>query len=755
MPTRRWHNSLRLFALALELRLNGESSVPIPNDKLLKHPEMAAEDLIASGIDICLFNFESEAICLLHISDVVRSLASDCSKHPGYLMISLDIYLRDLHLQRHPFDEGKVNEYYALMDEWSIERARLREGINLVVQNLAAGLPSGLEQPPLAIYHYRATTSKPTKFGSHSHSCVLSYYPTKVLKIEPEEQDDEEKLLSPSAKTSLQKEEHHYPTWPVNLLYPFNNPDENRTQLPSTILPFIQQLSQPGVSQQLFAMPLSERTMQIYIRSLRAQTQILDGDVSMLTESLIRQNAKGIYWGPEDVLLGSRLEKLKENTPHFARLGPLQTLIARGPERCLELLEVARSLFWSKLLRLRMPFDDFPLPDQLKEELKLVAEELAHCKAQSDQTASQEEAKKQYDLERRFDYLLADARRVPGSEKLLMPKTYDQLLEAAEAGPVVMLIGSDSTYAALIIRRNGVDSIFLDKLTETVLDGMITGLNKATNAARGAMMDDHLTEIHEGSEGGDSEEGRGVKKKVAAKPPTYVDFLEQMWHTIVWPIMISLRQDLICSETCRQRLWWCPTGKLAFLPIHAAGINFGLPTMESTSKYVVSSYTPTLSALLDTRSHHKTIQSSLRSEDLRALILAQPTTKDHDDLPMTLKELEFLETIIPSRHLIHIGDAESSLSNTNVNRTVSEAIYCLAETTILHLACHGHQDRADPLSSGFQLKDGRLTVSHLIRNSTPNAYLAFLSACESASNDFSVPDESLNLAAAMLYAGLV
>ena len=172
--------------------------------------------------------------------------------------------------------------------------------------------------------------------------------------------------------------------------------------------------------------------------------------------------------------------------------------------------------------------------------------------------------------------------------------------------------------------------------------------------------------------------------------------------------------------------------------------------MEGVSKYVVSSYTPTLSALISTRSPEFNYTHALVS-DLRILVLAQPTTKGLNNLPMTIRELELIENLIPSTQLLRI--AEGPLACSNANKTVDEATTYLTDASILHLACHGHQDRTDPLNSGFELEDGRLTVSKLISCHTPNAFLAFLSACESASNDLEIPDESLNLSAAMLYAG--
>lgn len=85
--------------------------------------------------------------------------------------------------------------------------------------------------------------------------------------------------------------------------------------------------------------------------------------------------------------------------------------------------------------------------------------------------------------------------------------------------------------------------------------------------------------------------------------------------------------------------------------------------------------------------------------------------------------------------------------------TVAEAIKGALEADILHLACHGHQDQDSPLDSGFDLKDGRLKLSKLMRMKMPNAQLAYLSACESAGVDESRPDEGLNLASGMIFAG--
>jgi CHAT domain-containing protein len=84
---------------------------------------------------------------------------------------------------------------------------------------------------------------------------------------------------------------------------------------------------------------------------------------------------------------------------------------------------------------------------------------------------------------------------------------------------------------------------------------------------------------------------------------------------------------------------------------------------------------------------------------------------------------------------------------------VREVRDALPRANIVHLACHGVQDQEDPLDSGFCLGDGKLTVSDLMNLRLDRAFLAFLSACETAKGDKKQPDQVIHLAAAMLFCG--
>jgi len=71
-----------------------------------------------------------------------------------------------------------------------------------------------------------------------------------------------------------------------------------------------------------------------------------------------------------------------------------------------------------------------------------------------------------------------------------------------------------------------------------------------------------------------------------------------------------------------------------------------------------------------------------------------------------------------------------------------------------HFACHGRLDNSKPFHASFQLHgSSRLTLLDLIQARLPNAELAFLSACHTASGGLTTLDETIHLAAALQFCG--
>jgi CHAT domain-containing protein len=185
-----------------------------------------------------------------------------------------------------------------------------------------------------------------------------------------------------------------------------------------------------------------------------------------------------------------------------------------------------------------------------------------------------------------------------------------------------------------------------------------------------------------------------------------------------------------------------------FLPIHAAGVYSGGRLQEGCSDYVVSSYTPTLSALHRARANLAPIT---RGRSLVLLAAGAPETVPSLNMPF----LDDVQSEIAD--VTRLARATDQIQVIEYGRTsaakIHEVVDALPRADIVHLACHGVQDLADPLKSGFCLGDGKLSVSELMVIKLEHPFLAFLSACETAKGDRNQPDQVIHLAAAMLFCG--
>jgi len=178
---------------------------------------------------------------------------------------------------------------------------------------------------------------------------------------------------------------------------------------------------------------------------------------------------------------------------------------------------------------------------------------------------------------------------------------------------------------------------------------------------------------------------------------------------------------------------WCLTGPFAFLPIHAAGL-YGTDNDENIVEYAVSSYTPTISALLTA--------TPSTPETFKMMAVAQPYTPGQKPLAYTRDEIRRIRRHVPQECLVAFEGA-----------LIEDVSAHLATSSIVHFACHGEQNDKNPLESALLLKDGRLQVTQIMARQIPTGSLAFLSACQTATGDKYLPDEAIHLAACLLFAG--
>lgn len=169
------------------------------------------------------------------------------------------------------------------------------------------------------------------------------------------------------------------------------------------------------------------------------------------------------------------------------------------------------------------------------------------------------------------------------------------------------------------------------------------------------------------------------------------------------------------------------------------------------SNYAVVSYTPTLGVLMNAR--QALVVPTHKNSKVVLAAVSRPFTTKWASLPSVHKEVECVRNAIPSvNSIFYLGDVEAQrlVSHAPTAKAILEH---LPSASVLHLACHGHQNAFRPLQSGFVVQDTMLTVGDLMSLNLKNAFFAFLSACETAKGDKAQPDQVIHLAAAMLIAG--
>ncbi len=188
-----------------------------------------------------------------------------------------------------------------------------------------------------------------------------------------------------------------------------------------------------------------------------------------------------------------------------------------------------------------------------------------------------------------------------------------------------------------------------------------------------------------------------------------------------------------------RRIWWCPIGPLAFLPIHAAGIYHSSECAETILDFAISSYIPTVATLTEK------LKQKAEPMSTPLLLVSQAAAPNLRQIPGVDKETNLLMNFMDE-----VGIKTSRLAGADA--TIIRVREDLSSYNSIHLACHGEQAPA-PLESGFYLNDGKLKLSEIMEHQIPHADLAFLSACQTSTGDEALSEEAVHLAAGMLAAG--
>ncbi|MCX5215735.1 CHAT domain-containing protein [Kitasatospora sp. NBC_00240] len=367
-------------------------------------------------------------------------------------------------------------------------------------------------------------------------------------------------------------------------------------------------------------------------------------------------------------------------------------------------------------------------------------------------------------LAREWDDLVEQVRKLEGFEDFLRPPRLDSLLPVASDGPVVVVNVSQWSCDALIVTKEGVRNRKLPDLTlGQATERADTYLRTLQDAERAGH--DHLMarDAVDAAATPAAIRAQGLAAAALMKAEHSTDDMLRslqgwLWDCIAEPVLDELGLDQVPpTGTPWPRLWWCPTGPLTLLPVHTAGHHgeaAGDGAPRSVLDRVVSSYTPTLRALLEARSVRVSADRMARDGDTsradfggadgdRMLVVAVGDVPGQPPLYNVAAERDVLTALFPPGRRTLLEGPEAT------RRAVDEQ---LTRHRWVHFSCHGDQDLADPSRGGLLLYDGMLTISDISARQFRGDF-AGLSACKTAVGGINLPDEAVTLAAALHYTG--
>ena len=317
--------------------------------------------------------------------------------------------------------------------------------------------------------------------------------------------------------------------------------------------------------------------------------------------------------------------------------------------------------------------------------------------------------------------LLEEIRAVPGFADFFRAPPIADLARRAHDGPIVFVTAGPTRADALVLADS----------PEPVHVVPLAGLTQATAREQvNRLLATRLTTT-------DPTADPAVRQSAQREIRTVLAWL---WDTIAEPILTHLGHTTTpTGDAPWPRVWWCPVGILAYLPLHAAGHHTrqtAEPALPRTvPDLVVSSYTPTVRALAQARTP--------RSADPISAALIVPVQEiPGAELPGVTTETNAIIALMPGAHVLDQPTRDSVLAALPAHR-------------ITHFSCHGYADWEQPARSRLILTDHAttpLTLADIIPLRL-DADLAFLSACDTAVTAPRLVDESLHITAAFHLAG--
>jgi len=462
-------------------------------------------------------------------------------------------------------------------------------------------------------------------------------------------------------------------------------------------------------------------------QSLRHMNQMGIRSLSVLTvyEKAMSLMQDSIILAPNVQLQHTHLVAMIRDT-HTMPLDYASQLVHTSQlEQAIEVLERGRALLWSELRGLRTSIHHISGADPLLAEkftaINREVEELTMSVLPNQSTGVNDDGAeddkerdpfgrllvKQRKLLGERDGIISQIRSLPGLQHFLMPPSFDTLRSAALQGPVIIINHSFWRSDILILLYD----------SPPALISTSKGFYGEANRLKSDLLD--------------------ARKKHGLDSMDYdqalAAVLEELYNLVGQPVIDRLHELNIPEQS---RVWWCPTSVFCSLPLHAMG---PIPSDDGMKRYFsdlyISSYTPTLSTLIESRQPGT---QQLKQPSL--LLVAQPDRS----LPGVKGEIKVIQRLDIEVESLILRDA-----------TTASVLESLKHHELVHFACHGNLEVGKPFDASFKLHGGdRLKLLDIVHSRLPTAEFAFLSACHTAElTEESIADEGLHLTAALQYCG--
>lgn len=332
----------------------------------------------------------------------------------------------------------------------------------------------------------------------------------------------------------------------------------------------------------------------------------------------------------------------------------------------------------------------------------------------ADDWTEQTAAEQRRALLRRWEDLLSQIRDLPSFEDFPRPPRQAMLLTSGNEGAVALINVSKYGSAAFLIHDGGVTGIGLPDLTPATVRAMVTELLAATDFKDTAFKDTAF---------------KDTAFKDTADPKQSQQRLDRLlgwlWDAVTGPVLDHLGLTARLGPEAGPRIWWCPSGLLSFLPLHAAGYHTTRSDTcpKTVIDRVISSYIPTIRMLEHAR------RAPARTAGSTMIVAAGNTG---------------------TGGLAATGATVLS----GAAATPGAVLSALRRHGRVHFACHAASNLSDPSTGYLELHDQQhLAVADVAALHLADAEFAFLAACATYQGGTTLADEAIHLGGAFQLAG--